>query len=173
MAKPMRHALLFKEQNIGSASATKAGFPWYENGENREERNSMTGQIEYGYVATVDSDFDDTVQRVRALLKGEGFGILCEIDVSKTLKEKVGADFQPYLILGACNPKLAHRALSVEDQLGLLLPCNVVIQTKDGRTLVSAVDAAKLLEVVGNPELGEVAQEANKSLRRVVDALAP
>jgi uncharacterized protein (DUF302 family) len=144
-----------------------------QNGADREESNDMAERIDYGYVEKVDLSFAETVQRVRELLKGEGFGILCEIDVSKTLKEKAGVNFQPYLIFGACNPQLAHKALSVEAQLGLLLPCNVVVQVKDGSTVVSAVDAVKMLQVVGNPKLREVALDANERLQRVMQALAP
>ena len=132
----------------------------------------MLEQLTYGRVATVDMAFNDAVERVRSLLKEQGFGILCEIDVAKTMKEKIGADFPPYLILGACNPQLAHRALLAENQLGLLLPCNVVVQSKDGKTIVSAVDAEKMLGVVGNPELHEVARDANVRLQAVIDQLS-
>lgn len=132
----------------------------------------MTGQPSYGYAAAVDLEFSDAVERVRALLKDQGFGVLCEIDVAKTMKEKIGADFRPYVILGACNPQLAHRGLSAEAQLGLLLPCNVVVQVQDGRTVVSAVDAAAMLGIVGNPALREVADDANARLRAVIDGLS-
>lgn len=132
----------------------------------------MTGHLTYGYAAAVSLEFADAVERVRALLKEQGFGVLCEIDVAKTMKEKIGADFRPYLILGACNPQLAHRALSAEAQLGLLLPCNVVVQVQDGRTVVSAVDAATMLGVVGNPALRDVADDANARLRAVIDSLS-
>lgn len=131
----------------------------------------MAEQLSYGRVATVDLEFTDAVQRVRELLKEQGFGILCEIDVAKTMKEKIGADFRPYLILGACNPQLAYRALSEESQLGLLLPCNVVVQSQDGKTVISAIDAAKMLGVVGNPALREVADDANTRLQSVIDAI--
>lgn len=126
----------------------------------------------YGHVATVELDFDDAVERVRALLKAQGFGVLCEIDVSKTLKEKLGVDVRPYLILGACNPSLANRALELEEQIGLLLPCNVVVQTQDGKTVVSAVDAGKMLDVVGNPALAEVSGDANARLRSIIEELS-
>lgn len=131
----------------------------------------MAEQLDYGRVATVELGFAEAVERVRALLKDQGFGVLCEIDVAKTMKEKIGADFRPYLILGACNPQLAHRALSAEGQLGLLLPCNVVVQSQGGKTLVSAVDAAKMLDVVGNPQLREIAEEANARLGKVIDGI--
>ena len=128
--------------------------------------------LSYGYAVTVNLEFSDALERVRACLKDQGFGVLCEIDVAKTMKEKIGADFRPYVILGACNPQLAHRALSVEAQLGLLLPCNVVVQVQEGRTVVSAVDAATMLGVVGNPALREVAEDANVRLRAAIDGLA-
>lgn len=131
----------------------------------------MVEQINYGRVASVDLDFHDALERVRSLLKDQGFGILCEIDVAKTMKEKIGAEFRPYVILGACNPQLAHRALSEEDQLGLLLPCNVVVQSVGDATIVSAVDAAKMMDVVGNPALDAVARDANARLEAVLDAM--
>lgn len=132
----------------------------------------MLDELTYGRTVTLDLPFEGAVERIRSLLKEQGFGVLCEIDVAKTMKEKIGADFRPYLILGACNPQLAHRALSAEPQLGLLLPCNVVVQASDGKTIVSAVDAAKMLGVVGNPALQEVAQDANARLQAVIDNLA-
>lgn len=138
----------------------------------KENFSKVTEQLTYGRAATVDLNFQDAIERVRGLLKEQGFGVLCEIDVAKTIKEKTGADFRPYIILGACNPQLAHRALSAEAQLGLLLPCNVVVQAQDGKTVVSAVDAQKMLDVVGNPDLREVAQDANAGLQAVIDRMA-
>ncbi len=132
----------------------------------------MTEQLTYGRAVTADLKFEDALERVRVLLKDQGFGVLCEIDVAKTMKEKVGADFRPYVILGACNPQLAHRALSAEPQLGLLLPCNVVVRSQDGKTVVSAIDAAKMLDIVGNPALADVAQDANTRLQAVIDGIA-
>jgi uncharacterized protein (DUF302 family) len=129
----------------------------------------MSKQFAYGLATTVDLPFRETLERVRALLKEQGFGILCEIDVAQTMKEKAGADFRPYVILGACNPQLAHQALSAEEQLGLLLPCNLVVQYQGDKTVVSAVDAAKMLDVVGNPALRVVAEDANTRLRTVID----
>lgn len=131
----------------------------------------MNGDTSYGYSVAVDAAFDPCVAGIRELLKAEGFGILCEIDVTRTLKEKAGVDFRPYLILGACNPQLAHRALSAEAQLGLLLPCNVVVQRDGERTVVSAIDAEKMLDLVANPHVAEVAKDANARLHRVIDAL--
>lgn len=133
----------------------------------------MPAQISYGRAISSDMNFPRAVERVRELLQNEGFGILCEINVAKTLKDKIGAEFRPYVILGACNPNLAHRALEAEEQLGLLLPCNVVVQEIDGKTVISAVDASKMLEVVGNPALHEIAVDANSRLQRVLDNIKP
>jgi uncharacterized protein (DUF302 family) len=129
-------------------------------------------QLRYGRVVTTKLSFDRAAARARELLKNEGFGILSEIDVAKTLKEKRGVEFQPYLILGACNPDLAHKALLAEEQLGLLLPCNVVVTVQGGRTKVSAVDAGAMLSVVGNPELAAIAAEVNTRLQKVLAAIA-
>lgn len=126
----------------------------------------------YGYARTLELPFGEAVERARAALKAEGFGVLCEIDVKEKLREKLGVDFRNYLILGACNPPLAHQALQQELNIGLLLPCNVVVYEEGNRTVVAAIDAAKMLSVVGNPGLEATAQEVNDSLRRVVDSLA-
>jgi uncharacterized protein (DUF302 family) len=112
--------------------------------------------------------FDDAVERVREELKSEGFGILCEIDVQATLRAKLGVDTDRYLILGACNPPLAHRALQVEPELGVLLPCNVVVYERAGETRISAVDAEKMLSIVGNDELAETAAAVRDRLAAVV-----
>ncbi len=125
----------------------------------------------YGRAATTRLAQDDAVTAVKAFLKDEGFGVLCEIDVAQTLKEKIGAEVPPYRILGACNPQLAHRALTQEPQLGLLLPCNVVVQQIEGATVVSAIDARALLGVVKSDELLPVADEVNARLNRVLDRI--
>lgn len=126
----------------------------------------------YGKSVTTGLGFEEAVAQAKTLLAEEGFGVLCEIDVTKTLKEKIGADFQPYRILGACNPRFAHAALTREPQLGLLLPCNVVVTQRDGRTEVSAIDARALLGIVGNDELQGVADEVNAHLARVLTQLS-
>ena len=102
----------------------------------------------------------------------EGFGVLCEIDVQATLKQKLGVDREPYLILGACNPALAHRALEAEPELGVLLPCNVVIYQEDGQTRIAAVDAEQMLSIVGNDELAPTASEVRRRLAAVVERAA-
>lgn len=126
----------------------------------------------YGFGTSLELPFDQAVERVTEALKAEGFGVLTTIDVRKTLKDKIDVDFEPYVILGACNPKLAHRALTAEHELGLLLPCNVIVHEHDGKSAVSVVDPAQMLGVVGdNAELNAVASEAGEKLRRVVAAL--
>jgi uncharacterized protein (DUF302 family) len=108
-----------------------------------------------------------------AALKQEGFGVLTQIDVQATLQAKLGVAMQPYLILGACNPQLAYQALQVEPELGLLLPCNVIVYDNgDGTTTVSIVDPIQMLGVVENPALQPIAEEANRRLQRVVARLA-
>jgi len=111
----------------------------------------------------------DTVERVREELQAEGFGVLTEIDVKATLKEKLDIDVEPYVILGACNPALAHRALEAEPDLGVLLPCNVVVYERNGVTHVSAVDAERMLSIVENDELTHVAEDVRARLGAVVD----
>ncbi len=123
----------------------------------------------YTLTSTTPSPFAETVERVRAELSREGFGVLCEIDVQATLKEKLGVDGEPYLILGACNPPLAHRALEAEPDLGVLLPCNVVVYERGGQTTVSAVDAERMLSIVGNDTLTPIAADVRKRLAAVVE----
>ena len=113
--------------------------------------------------------FDAAVARAREELKGEGFGVLCEIDVQATLKEKLGVEGEPYVILGACNPPLAHRALEAEPDLGVLLPCNVVVYERGGVTHVSAVDAERMLSIVENADLAPVAETVRARLASVVE----
>ncbi len=127
--------------------------------------------VGYGYGRTLDLPFDTAVQRARESLKSEGFGVLCEIDIKDKLKEKLGVDFNRYLILGACNPPLAYNALQQEMNIGLLLPCNVVVYEKDGKAFVAAIDAAKMLSVVGNPALEATARQVNEKLRRIIDKI--
>ena len=109
---------------------------------------------------------------MREELKSEGFGVLCEIDVQATLKEKLGVEGEPYLILGACNPPLAHQALQAEPELGVLLPCNVVVYTRNGQTHISAVDAERMLSIVGNDQLAPIATDVRGKLARVVERAA-
>lgn len=126
----------------------------------------------YTLSKTTDAGFGIAVARVREELAAEGFGVLCEIDVRATLKRKLGVDREPYLILGACNPPLAHQALEAEPELGTLLPCNVVVYERDGQTHISAVDAEQMLSIVGNDRLAATAAEVRRRLSDVVERAA-
>jgi uncharacterized protein (DUF302 family) len=126
----------------------------------------------YTLTATTDLPFADAVERVRAELKEQGFGVLCEIDVQATLREKLDAQIEPYLILGACNPPLAQQALSKEAELGALLPCNVVVYERNGETHISAIDAERMLSIVANDELAPTAASVRDKLAAVVDRAA-
>ena len=128
----------------------------------------------YGFSKTIDAPFEEAVERVTAGLKEEGFGVLCEIDIKEKLKEKLGVDFRNYVILGACNPPLAYKTLQQEINIGLLLPCNVIVYDADqaGKSVVAAIDARAMLSVVGdNASLDAVAAEVNERLNRVVARL--
>jgi uncharacterized protein (DUF302 family) len=127
--------------------------------------------VGYGYGRALDVPFDSAVERAKEILKSEGFGVLCEIDIKEKLKEKLGVDFVNYMILGACNPPLAYHALQQEMNIGLLLPCNVVVYEKSGKTFVAAIDASKMLSIVGNSALEATAGQVNDKLRRVIDNL--
>jgi uncharacterized protein (DUF302 family) len=128
----------------------------------------------YGFGTTVELEYARAVERTKEELAKEGFGVLSEIDVAATMKKKLGLDFRPYLILGACNPPLAHRALTAERDIGLLLPCNVVVYAADepARSVVAAMDPEAALELTGNPEVREVAREVKARLERVLSRVA-
>jgi uncharacterized protein (DUF302 family) len=126
----------------------------------------------YTLSTTTEWSFDDAVARVREGLTQEGFGVLCEIDVQATLKQKVGVEREPYLILGACNPPLAHAALEAAPELGTLLPCNIVVYRQHGETHIAAVDAERMLSIVGNDELASTASEVRRRLSAVVERAA-
>lgn len=126
----------------------------------------------YTLNGTTQLAFAEAVERVRSELKEEGFGVLCEIDVQATLREKLGVEQEPYTILGACNPPLAHQAISAEPQLGTLLPCNVVVFQRDGETHVVAIDPERMLSIVGNDELAPIATQVRAKLAAVVDRAA-
>jgi uncharacterized protein (DUF302 family) len=122
----------------------------------------------YTLTGTTSLSFDEAVARTREALRDEGFGVLTEIDVQATLRDRLGEDMEPYLILGACNPPYAHRALELEPELGALLPCNVVVYVREGTTHVSAADPAAMLSIVRNPGLDPVAEEIRGKVERAV-----
>jgi uncharacterized protein (DUF302 family) len=128
--------------------------------------------MSYGYKKKVDMTYDEALTRTKEELQKEGFGVLTEIDVRATLKKKLDVDFDNYAILGACNPPLAYQALRVELDVGLLLPCNVIVYEMDGETFVSAIVPSVAMSMVQNEELGAVAVEVEQKLERVLDAIA-
>ncbi len=134
----------------------------------------MNEKISYGFSKTVEIPFDEAVEKTRNALQTEGFGVLSEIDIDEKLKEKLGVDFRRYKILGACNPPLAYKTLQEDINIGLLLPCNVIVYEADdkNKSVVAAVDAKAMLSAVGEkPALDEVANEVNERLRRVLESI--
>ena len=125
----------------------------------------------YGIGKIVQRPFDETLVRAREALGEQGFGVLCEIDVRATMKEKLGVEGDDYVILGACNPALAHRALTAEREIGLLLPCNVIVYETGEGTRVSAIDSELMLGLVGNPQLGDVATQVRAKLSSVIESI--
>ena len=126
----------------------------------------------YYFATVLEGTIGEARTRVEEALKKEGFGVLTEIDVQATLKKKLGEDMPPYLILGACNPQFAHRALQAENKIGTMLPCNVILrETEEGRVEVAAVDPIASMQAVANPSLGAIAGEVQQRLRRVIESL--
>ncbi len=125
--------------------------------------------MNYGFSKTIDLSFEDTINKVTEELKKEGFGILTTIDIKETLKNKIDVDFKKYTILGACNPTLAHKALQAEEEIGLLLPCNVIVYEKEGKSAVSVFDPSLMSKVVENEKLDSIAEEVKEKLERVFD----
>jgi uncharacterized protein (DUF302 family) len=128
--------------------------------------------VSYHFSRTLNVSFDEAIAKVTEALKKEGFGILSDIDVGETLRKKLNVDFRRYRILGACNPAFAYQALQAEDKIGTMLPCNVVVQERDGGTVeVSAVDPVASMRAIENPQLGAVAEQVRTRLQNVIAAL--
>jgi uncharacterized protein (DUF302 family) len=127
--------------------------------------------VQYGFSKTTDYTFGQAIEKVTDELKKEGFGILTTIDVKDTLKKKIDVDFKNYTILGACNPPIAHKALQTEEELGLLLPCNVVVYEKDNKTVVSIFDPIMMTKVIDNDKMIPIAAEVKEKLQRVLEAV--
>jgi uncharacterized protein (DUF302 family) len=137
------------------------------------EEGAMGKDKEYAFATVLNTSYEDAVSKITDALKEEGFGVLTEIDVKATLKKKLGADFRKYVILGACNPPYAHRTLQADLDVGLLLPCNVVVyETDDKKAYVSALNPVSALEVIKNEELRKIANEVSDKLKRVVDKVS-
>jgi uncharacterized protein (DUF302 family) len=128
--------------------------------------------ISYGFTRTLNVPLGTAIQLTEAALKTEGFGVLFQLDLKEKFKEKLGVDFKEYVILGVCNPAIAYKALQEEIGLGLLLPCNIIVFEDHRKSVVAAIDAEKMLSIVGRPELKEMAKEVNARLRRALESLA-
>jgi len=127
--------------------------------------------MSYYFSTVLEGEFADVAARVREALKAEGFGVISEVDIGKTFKEKIGVDFRPYLILGACNPTLAYEALQLEDKVGTMLPCNVVVQQSGAGVEVAAIDPVASMQAIGNEELARKAAMVADKLRRAIASL--
>jgi uncharacterized protein (DUF302 family) len=127
--------------------------------------------MNYGFSKTLDIPFEQAIEKVTAELKKEGFGVLTSIDVKETLKQKINVDFKKYTILGACNPPIAHKALQEEEELGLLLPCNVIVYEKDNKTNVSFFDPMVMTWVIDNDGMKPIAGEVKEKLQKVLEAV--
>lgn len=128
--------------------------------------------MKYYFSKSISGDFNATIEKVTVELKKEGFGVLTEIDVQETLKKKLDVDFKKYMILGACNPTFAYRALQAEDKIGVMLPCNIIVEEQaNGKVEVSAVNPVASMQAIENPELISIANQISEKLRKVIDAI--
>jgi uncharacterized protein (DUF302 family) len=127
--------------------------------------------MQYGFSKDVALSYEDTINKVTGELKKEGFGVLTKIDVKDTLKNKIDVDFKKYSILGACNPTLAYKALQAEEDIGLLLPCNVVVYEKDEKSVVSILNPSLMKDIVSNESINSIADEVNEKLQRVLESV--
>ena len=127
--------------------------------------------INYGFTKELDKTFEQVVNEIKEELKKEGFGVLTTIDIKEKFKEKLGIDFKKYIILGACHPASAHKAIEAEENIGLLLPCNVIVYEKGGRVVVSAIKPTVAMNMIDNPKLNEIAEDIEAKLMQVIDNL--
>ena len=127
--------------------------------------------INYGFTKGIDASFEDTLDKVLNELEKEGFGILTKINIAEKFKEKLGIDFKKYIILGACNPPSAHKAILAEENIGLMLPCNVVIYERQNKTVVSIIKPKVAMEIIGNVELEQIASTIEQKLEKVFDSI--
>jgi uncharacterized protein (DUF302 family) len=127
--------------------------------------------ISYGFTKEVDALFVQVLEQLPGKLEKEGFGVISKIDIGQKLREKLGIEFRKYVILGACNPPLAFKALSAEENIGLMLPCNVIVYEKAGKTAVGVIRPSAMMSMVGNPALNEIAAVVEEKLKRVLDSL--
>lgn len=130
------------------------------------------GEKQYALVKPVSTGYEETIGLVKEALKAQGFGVLSEIDIAKALKERIGVDYPPTVILGACNPRFAHATLSVEPDISVLLPCNVVVrETQDGKVEVAAIDPDSMAGQIGNPKVNEIAADVTRLIKAALDTL--
>ena len=127
--------------------------------------------MNYGISKTVNLSYDQAIAKVTEALQREGFGVLTTIDVKETLKKKLDVDFKPYVILGACNPHFAHQTLQLEENIGLLLPCNVIVYEKDDETVVAAFNPMAMMQLIGNRSIEKIAKDVEARLKRAIDAV--
>ncbi len=123
----------------------------------------------YGYKKEVNLSYEDAIEKAREELQKEGFGVLTEIDVKATLKKKLDVDFDKYIILGACNPSMAYKALQAEQDIGLMLPCNVIVYEKEGKVSVAAIKPTVAMEMIDNEKLAEIATQVEEKMKKVID----
>jgi uncharacterized protein (DUF302 family) len=127
--------------------------------------------MKYGFVKTLDLPYEKAIEKITEELKKEGFGVLTEIDVKETFKKKLNVDFKKYKILGACNPPIAHKALLAEEEIGLLLPCNVIVYEKEGKSVVSVFNPMIMTQLIDNEGMHSIAEEVREKLMRALDAV--
>jgi uncharacterized protein (DUF302 family) len=127
--------------------------------------------IDYGFIKEVDKGFEQAVDEVTKALEKAGFGVLTTINVKEKFKQKLGIDFKKYVILGACNPANARQAIEAEENIGLMLPCNVIVYEKNGRVIIAAIKPTAAMQMIDNPQLGTIAAEVEAQLKRVIDSL--